>query len=777
MKKNDFLLSAPRAVRLMLMVLMCLPMWGGSVLMAQTSEPYAVFDEASGVLTFKYDNKKPGGAYSLNNQESTTPWKDVKGKIKKVVFNSSFANARPTKCTSWFSYCSNLTGIEGLEYLNTSEVTNMSGMFIRCYKLTTLDLSTFNTSKVTDMSYMFHECLNLTTLDVSKFNTSKVTRMDGMFQLCQSLSSLDVSNFNTANVENMNCMFSECSNLIALDVSGFNTAKVKDMGAMFNSCRYVSTLDVSKFNTAKVENMADMFANMQSVTKLDVSNFNTANVINMGRMFRACEAITSLDVSGFNTSKVTIMFEMFCGSSRLTALDCSNFDTGNVTNMESMFSYCSALTTLDLSSFDNKNVETMGNMFSYCKNLTSLNLTDFNTSNVTNMEQMFFQCNKLASLDLSCFNTANVKNMARMFLACSELVSLDLSNFNTANVRDMTAMFFGCSKLVSLDISSFNTMNLTNMSNMFKGCSSIVSLDLSSFNTLKVNNMEKLFFECSKLATIYASDKFVTTSVTNDSQMFTSCTSLKGAIPFYHGQNSSAYANFDGYFTPAMFAVLDKTNKVITFKRNKEKPAGAYSVNDCLTFPKWLPERDNIKKVVFDESFAAASPRRCHGWFSTCQNLTEIEGLDRLNTTEVTDMSYMFQGCKGFTTLDLSGFNTTKVETMDNMFNGCSNLATIYAEDTFVTTAVTDGADMFLDCTSLKGAIAYDASKTDHRYANYINGYFKSKNPSGISGMTFSGNEKTECFDLLGRRTGKLQKGINIVRRGNKTVKVLDNVK
>ena len=172
--------------------------------MAQTSEPYAVFDEASGVLTFKYDNKKPGGAYSLNYQESTTPWKDVKGKIKKVVFNSSFANARPTKCTSWFSSCSNLTGIEGLEYLNTSEVTNMSGMFAKCYKLTTLDLSTFN--------------------------TSKVTRMDGMFQLCQSLSSLDVSNFNTANVENMNCMFSECSNLIALDVSGFNTAKVKDMG-------------------------------------------------------------------------------------------------------------------------------------------------------------------------------------------------------------------------------------------------------------------------------------------------------------------------------------------------------------------------------------------------------------------------------------------------------------------------------------------------------------------------------------------------------------------
>ena len=84
MKKNDFLLSAPRAVRLMLMVLMCLPMWGGSVLMAQTSEPYAVFDEASGVLTFKYDNKKPGGAYSLNYQESTTPWKDVKGKIKRL---------------------------------------------------------------------------------------------------------------------------------------------------------------------------------------------------------------------------------------------------------------------------------------------------------------------------------------------------------------------------------------------------------------------------------------------------------------------------------------------------------------------------------------------------------------------------------------------------------------------------------------------------------------------------------------------------------------------
>lgn len=136
----------------------------------------------------------------------------------------------------------------------------------------------------------------------------------------------------------------------------------------------------------------------------------------------------------------------------------------------------------------------------------------------------------------------------------------------------------------------------------------------------------------------------------------------------------------------------------------------------------------------------------------------------------------MFCGCSGLTTLDLSNFNTRKYLDMSKMFYNCSNLKTIYVSDKFVTTDVDYadfGEDMFLGCTSLKGAIAYDENKTGSRYANTTDGYFTLKNASGINALTTPNNETTEYFNLLGVRANNKHKGINIVRRGNKTMKVL----
>ena len=80
---------------------------------------------------------------------------------------------------------------------------------------------------------------------------------------------------------------------------------------------------------------------------------------------------------------------------------------------------------------------------------------------------------------------------------------------------------------------------------------------------------------------------------------------------------------------------------------------------------------------------------------------------------------------------------------------------------------------MFLGCTSLKGAIAYDENKTSSRYANTTDGYFTLKNASGINALTTPTNETTEYFSLQGVRANNKHKGINIVRRGNKTMTVL----
>ena len=249
----------------------------------------AVFDDATKTLTFIY-GPKPEGAYDLNVESNNPGWNAQKENIEKVVFNASFANARPTSCYYWFCGCSKLTDIEGIEKLNTENVTDMSYMFYNCRKLSSLDFSKFNTENVTDMKFMFYNCRILSSLDLSKFNTENVTDMSYMFDNCWELSSLDLSKFNTENVTNMKYMFCDCRILSSLDLSNFNTAKVEDMSYMFSDCRKLSSLDLSNFYTAKVGDMSYMFSYCSTLTTIYGSDeFVTEEVYNSQNMFLRCK--------------------------------------------------------------------------------------------------------------------------------------------------------------------------------------------------------------------------------------------------------------------------------------------------------------------------------------------------------------------------------------------------------------------------------------------------------------------------------------------------------
>ena len=391
--------------------------------------------------------------------------------------------------------------------------------------------------------------------------------------------------------------------------------------------------------------------------------------------------------------------------------------------------------------------------FAGCSTLETITGLEYlNTANVKNMSYMFSGCQKLSSLDLSKFNTEKVTDMRSMFYGCQKLSSLDLSKFNTEKVTDMRDMFWGCSALTSLDLSNFNTEKVESMMGMFFSCSALTSLDLSNFNTKKVRNMNSMFSDCSALTTIYASDKFVTTEVENGSYMFYDSKNLKG---YSDSKTDHKYANCgtDGYFTPGCaYAEFDNATGTLTFRYKGVKPAEAYDLNVESNDPRWNAQSANIKKVVFDASFANARPTSCCRWFADCFYLTEIEGIENLNTQNVTDMSWMFNccyaltsldvsnfntqnvedmtdmflGCEGLSLLDLSNFNTERVENMSSMFSGCSTLQTIFASDKFVTDKVFGGDDMFISCENLKGFIDYisNRDKTDKTYANYTTGYF-----------------------------------------------------
>ena len=230
-------------------------------------------------------------------------------------------------------------------------------------------------------SYLFDNLTKVTEIDTKKLDTSKVTDMTGMFAYCTSLTSLDVSKFDISNVTSMSGMFYYCSSLTSLDLSNFDTSKVTNMSGMFNSCRSLTSLDVSNFDTSKVTDMGAMFYNCSSLTSLDVSEFDTSNVTDMSFMFYYCRSLTSLDVSKFDTSKVTSMSYMFYYCSSLTSLDLSNFDTSKVTYMNSMFSRCSKLKTIYASNkFNTSQVRNSDSMFYNCTSLVGGAGTTYNSS-------------------------------------------------------------------------------------------------------------------------------------------------------------------------------------------------------------------------------------------------------------------------------------------------------------------------------------------------------------------------------------------------------------
>ena len=401
-------------------------------------EPYTVLSPDSTMLTFYYDDMKAtraGTTYEMNTGSSYPGWYGAAKSVQRVVFNPTFSLARPVSTASWFSQMESITEIEGLQYLNTSEVTEMDYMFYQCKSLTSLDVSLFDTSNATKMDGMFSSCISLNNLDVTHFDTSKVTRMQFMFNNCTALTSLDVSHFNTSEVTLMLQMFGGCENLTNLDVSHFDTSKVTDMSWMFYNCANLTSLDVSHFDTSNVTNFEGMFSHCINLPFLDVSHFDTSSATNMMTMFQCCSNLTSLDVSHFDTSNVTTMYFMFNQCSSLTSIDVSHFNTSNVTNMGCMFNMCTNLTSLDLSSFDTSNATNMEQMFNKCSSLTSLDISNFDTSKLVNLQSMFSGCYNLRKIDLSHFNISNDANSSGMLASCTSLEELSVSS-SMENIYD-----------------------------------------------------------------------------------------------------------------------------------------------------------------------------------------------------------------------------------------------------------------------------------------------------------------------------------------------------
>lgn len=567
-------------------------------------QPWVEYQDATKTLTFHYNDRKKKvsatGTYDLPAENVTPGWLRYNEEISKVVFDDSFAQVRPVRCTKWFYGMQNLTNITGFEYLCTDSVDDMSYMFYDCDLLTSLDMRNFNTGSVTTMKEMFNGCVSLTELDLSSFCTQKVDNMYGMFWNCKKLTTLNLTSFDTQNVADMEYMFSNCPALSHIYVSSsFVVEQVKSSSSMFSKSTSLPNFDVnSSTDKSKAGEYLTYLSRQPWVEYQDstqtltfhydtnqdlvtatakynlpssgedpgwlscdiahvvfLSDFADARPERCAKWFCGSNNHAGItDIIGLEylcTDSVCDMSEMFAYCVSLTSLDLSNFNTANVTTMRRMFYDCCLLTKLDLSSFNTENVDDMSDMFAECRLLEELNLSSFNAKNVTTMRSMFYDCYSLTTPDFSSFNTEKLIDMSYMFFECNQLRELDLSSFNTANVTTARCMFYNCDLLAEINLSSFNTENVTDMLSMFEGCSSLRELDLSSFNTKKVEKMSYMFCVyngTSMLEKIYVSEQFVTDKVSIDNQMFNNCTALPNFDSGSIGKEKAHYRE-GGYLT------------------------------------------------------------------------------------------------------------------------------------------------------------------------------------------------------------------------------------
>lgn len=688
---TQYLLQRRCALSLLLMLMLLQP----AMAQKQTRIMYARLDRETQTLTLYYDTNFGKGNDQGISESPLWMQLDERMKIKSVVFDESFKDARPTTCVSWFLWFEALTTIEHLDYLNTSEVEYMNSMFTRCTGLETLDLSSFNTEKVKNMYAMFDGATNLRSIKLPKgFIGSSVTDLNGMFRGCASLTELDLSGSNAEKVKNMGSMFYGCVALSNLNLSGFKTGSLTDMQYLFSSCQSLESLDLSGFNTENVTSMVSMFSQCSSLRSLDLSSFNTSKVIGMNLMFYNCTNLESIDLSSFETENLQQMPHMFYSCTKLETLDLSSFATPNMTSMLSAFQNCKNLKTIYVTSAFTTDKGTEGRTaFAGCVNLPNYNpdktgvemahtgeggyLTAATASWVrwdapTGTLSFHRGATKPAGdniLDLGYgddpnwdTHAAEIKKVvfkagfrdethttcANWFNGCTNLTSIEgIENLNTSNVKNMSGMFALCSNLETLDLSHFNTERVTRMAQMFYGCTKLHDLNISSFNTENVTSMNQMFGGCSSLDSL-------------DLSHF----NAKGVL--YHG----LYAMFSGC---SSLKFLDVSN------------------------------------------FPADRPKM--------------------------QLDAMFKGCSSLQTLDLSSFNTGLANSFTDMFDGCSALRTIYVSDLFRFKNGVSSSNMFRNCLSLKGAISFEPSTIDKTYASYVWGYLTKKvgmNGNEIIGATGS---------------------------------------
>ena len=692
----------------------------------------------------------------LNSGDTYTPeWAyKYRDEIKKVKFINSFESQRPKSMDSWFWGCDELEEIEGIEYLNTSQVTTMKSAFHVCSKLTSIDLTHFDVSSLTNARSMFYGCDNLETIYCNKSWDMTEVNGESMFWACTNLKTPSVSYDSGRTDGDMACTF-----------SGYftTTPEIEGNGTVEKPFLIASA---DHWNL-----LADYLTESRTARNMhfrQTADFTVTKMI--GSMYRRFEGIYDGDVH-------VIYADIDNGVNKYTGIFAH---VGNAT-IKNLYvggtikggAYAAAVV-------GEANAD-QGCLIENCSVKATVTIVDgyraggivghANHSNLTIKGCSFGGTIKTVNPDQGQAAGAMVGQFTSNHLTiedCFEYGSYNDFESGSAMVCPLTphGTFNSCYSSNQFD-DAIQAKKVTDESGLV---APVVTGDKPVYNTgLMVVDSGVIAQEITEIeekegGQPYDVDADVVIYVKpNDNFYFTSDYAVTAKTttevnpqditvhglgnkdnPYYITMSNTGDYGVTIEITKKVYALLINDSKTLVFEAcNTQYAKGdtynykdtEYTINEVWTgndvlntgtsTPKWKPgtegEMTKLKEVAFTEGFKSVKPKSMYQWFSSNLMLSTIEGIENLNTSEVTTMNSAFAGCASLTAININTFDTGKLTNTNSMFSGCINLKSIYCSQTW---NVETSNNMFLACVSVQGAVSYSNSKTGGSMANPKTGYF-----------------------------------------------------
>ena len=759
--------------------------------------------------------------------------------LESVTFGDNFDTSSVTDMLCMFSQCLNLTDLD-VSMFNTSRVTDMSGMFQQCKKLTSIDLFNFDTRNVVEMSGMFGMNDSLTEIDISSFDTSNVEIMSQMFAVNPELVSIYASDkFVTNKISEYDGseLFLDCPKLVGGNGTTFDPSKISkeyarlDGGPDSDTPGYFgpSPYKVVYNNTATEGwknkewytngSSADpaatpiIIAGSSNNYKYKGSNvavlysWNT-RADGTGATYNFGQSVS--DKSKF-TNRVLDLYPVFKGLGELsvkTPPTKSEYYVGEKFDPTGLI--------LDATLNDNSHVDiSWDSILDEHKSFDPTTIAD-DTKNVI-MTFNDFDCHVPITLKPPFmywkFDDSNQKlylnnnkeddSYKAIEIATDDTTDIQYLNYNGLNKEAVKTVifeneitpptcanfFYAFDHMTSItDLDKLDTSNATSMYQMFASCPGLESLDLRTFNTKKVTDMTSMFANSDSVVRIYVSGDFEVSQVTSSDNMFYLCQHLQGDAGTVYDVNriDKNYAHIDGgtanpgYFSNPPYMYWRKEGYDTIYYSSTNDP-GCRPIEfdaDGIKYTGGVVNKEEITTAKFANNITATSVK---GLFNGFTSLATISDIAYLDTSNVLDFSYMFNGCVSLTELDLQSLDTSNATNMTSMFADDEALEIIRVSDKFVVDKVTESEKMFNGCIKIEGerGTLYDSDKIDIEYAHLDGG---TANPGYLSGaparstLDTSGTPKLYVVAYDGTDATKKIYSVNKTAGESALANILDNL-